>query len=218
MRSVWQYLILFVAVSLPALANPTPVDPQILIDIGCCSDSLSTQFNNIQPNGSESTVFDDFKNDTGRIVTSLTFNTTINSGLTDAEVHSGFSCPAQGYFLSCVIFYNSDSGALQYNFSGVNPADGDDNVALFHDNENGEHEGIPIEGDFKVTLMGWTLDAAASDNAPLFGSTLPTFSNGFTVTPEPSQLLLLALECLLLFSVAAIIRRRAKRKENSPTA
>jgi hypothetical protein len=214
MRSVWQYLILLAAVSFSALANPTPSDPEILIDIGCCSLSLSNDFNSATPDGTTPTLAFDFKNDTGLIVTSLTFNTKINAGLSDAEVHSGFGCPAQGYFLSCVIFYDMGNGALQYNFSGVNAADGDENYPIDHDTENGQQEGIPIGGDFKVTLQGWTVDA---NTAPLY-ATLPTFDNGFTVTPEPSQLLLLAVECLVLVSIAGIIRRRTKRKENRPTA
>jgi hypothetical protein len=218
MRSICPYLFLLAAVSFPALANPTPTDPEILIDTGCCSDSLSTKFGEVQPSSTNSSPFFDFINDTGRVVTSLTFNMTVNAGLTDAEVHSGFSCPAQGYFLSCVLFYNMENGALQYNFSGVNPADGDENYPVDHDTENGQNEGIPIGGDFKVTLQGWSLGATAGDNAPLFGATLPSFENGFTVTPEPSQLVLLAVECLLLISIAGIIRRRSKRRENSPTA
>jgi hypothetical protein len=219
MRSVWQYLILLAAVSLSALADPTPVDPEILIDIGCCSSSLSTQFNIVQPDGNASTVFD-FKNDTNKIVTSLTFSTTIKKGLTDAEIQSGFSCPSptiQGYFLFCAISYDKIGGGLTYQFDGVKPSDGDENVAIFHDTEFGEHEGVPIGGDFKLTLQGWTVAAAASDQTLLFNS-LPTFNDSFTAAPEPSQLLLLAVECLLLVSIAGIIRRRTKRKENSPTA
>jgi hypothetical protein len=41
------------------------------------------------------------------------------------------------------------------------------------------------EADFKITLQGWTLDAAAIDNTRSFDTTLPTFDNTFTATPEP---------------------------------
>ena len=218
MRSLWQYLILLAAVSISAFADPTPVDPEILIDIGCCSSSLSTQFNIVQPDGNASTVFD-FKNDTNKIVTSLTFSTTIKKGLTDAEIQSGFSCPSptiQGYFLFCAISYDKIGGGLTYQFDGVKPSDGDENVAISHDNEFGEHEGIPIGGDFKLTLQGWTLSAASSDNTRLFDS-LPTFKDGFTAAPEPSQLWLLVGASLLLVSIAGI-HRRAQRKGNNRSA
>lgn len=218
MRSVSQYLFLLAAVSFSALANPTPSDPEILIDIGCCSDSLSTQFNNIQPNGSATTVFDDFKNDTGGIVTSLTFSMTIAKGLNSDQISSGFSCPSPmlKYFLSCATPYDPISGLLQYQFFGVNPADGDDDAT----DPASEQEGIPIGGDFKITLQGWTVDATVGDeNTPLFDQATFQFDNTFTATPEPSQLVLLAVASLLLVSIAGIIRRREKRKEESiPTA
>jgi hypothetical protein len=195
------------------LANPTPTDPEILIDIGCCSDSLQNQFNEVQPDGTSTSLVFDFKNDTGGIVTSLTFDTTINKSLSQDQINSGFGCPEDShYFLSCDTPYDPTTGALQYRFFGVNPADGDE---MSGDTEFGEYEGIPLGGDFKVTLQGWTTGATAGDGTALFNG-VPKLSNGFTA-PEPSQLLLLAVECLLLVSIAGIIRRRAKRKENSPT-
>jgi hypothetical protein len=116
------------------MANPTPTDLEILIDIGCCSDSLSNEFNIVQPNGTDPLAFD-FKNDTGGIVTSLTFGMTIKKNLTDPEIASGFSCPQDPlFFRSCDVDYVGSSGALQYFFFGVKRADGDENVAIFpHD-------------------------------------------------------------------------------------
>jgi hypothetical protein len=214
MRSVCPYLFLLAAVCFSALADPTPSDPEILIDIGCCSDSLSTQFNNIQPNGNFTTVFDNFKNDTGGIVTSLTFTMTIAKGLTSDQISSGFSCPSPmvKYFLSCATPYDAGSGLLQYEFFGVNPADGDDNAS----DPPTEQEGIPVGGDFKITLVGWTAGATVGDNnTPLFDQSSFHFNNTFTATPEPSQIVLLVVASLLLVSIAGIIRRREKRKEES---
>ena len=209
MRSVSQYLFLLAAVSFSALANPTPSDPEILIDIGDAPFNLSTDFNAIQPDGTTQSLAFDFHNDTGGIVTSLTFNTTINKNLSDT---SAFNCPADpGYFFFCKVNYDGPSGALQYQFFGVDPPEGDENFALSGDNEFGEHEGIPIGGDFKITLEGWTV---GPDTASLY-ATLPQFDNTFTATPEPSQLVLLAVASLLLVSIAGIIRRREKRKEES---
>jgi hypothetical protein len=222
MRSVLQYLFLLAAFSFSALANPTPTDPEILIDIGFGSDSLQNQFNLLQPDGTNPSISLVFKNDTGGIVTSLTFDAFIQAHLTDTQVHSGFSCqPDAGnhfaLFLSCGVDYTASTGELKYQFFGVNPADGDENFPVDHDNEIGQWEGVPIGGDFTLTLMNWTTSAAAGDGTPLFDGA-PQLNNTFTATPEPSQLLLLAVASLLLVSIAAITRRRAKRKENNTTA
>ena len=250
MRSICPYLFLLAAVSFSALANPTPTDPEILIDIGCCSPSIN-MINNAQPNATGTTTCPpgftgqcfDFMNDTSGVVTSLTFQTMVNAGLREqianVDGQGGvFSCQ-QGagneYFLGCMAQYTDSTGALRYTFQGVNPPDGDEiNPGPFCpedsppgscDSENGEMEGIPIGGHFLIGLGGYVAGATAvgnnETNVLLFGTPddpnrLPIFDNGFTV-PEPSQLLLLAVECLLLVSIAGIIRRRTKRKENSPT-
>jgi hypothetical protein len=211
-------VILSMVASFSAMADNVPFDPEILIDSGGDPLDLSTSINVVQPNGVTSPLHFAFVNDLGGIVTSLTFNATIQTGLTDKEIKS-FSCPSeavQGYFLSCEISYTASNGALQYHFFGVKHSDGDENFPIFHDTEFGEHEGIPIGGDFTITLDGWVNGATAADGTPLY-TTLPSFNNGFTATPEPSLVVLLAIQCLLLVSIAGVVRRRAKRKEN-PTA
>jgi len=211
------YTALFLLGCLSAYADSTPSDPQIIIDTGGDPYSLSTQINVVQPSGADPLTFS-FVNDLSGIVDSLTFNTTIASGLSSTD--SGlFSCPTaaqNGYFLSCQVNYDMTTGALQYQFSGVNPADGDENFPVDHDNEFGQKEGIPIGGDFSITLAGWTRDNTAPDGVSLY-SGLPTFDNSFTVTPEPSLVLLVAAQCLFLVVIAGFVRRKAKRREN-PTA
>jgi hypothetical protein len=216
MRLIYLYLALSLSACFSVFADPVPTDPQILIDTGGDPLSLSTQINNVQPDGTNPLQFS-FVNDLNGIVTSLTFDTTINMGLTPAEITSGFSCPTpQGYFLSCAVNYTQSTGDLQYHFFGVNPADGDENFSTSHDNEFNQFEGIPIGGDFTITLNGWVDGAQGSDGKALYAN-LPMFDNSFTATPEPSLVVLLAIQGLLLVGVASVVRRRAQRKQRSTT-
>jgi hypothetical protein len=208
MRSICQYLFLLAAISFSALADPTPVDPEILIDEGFGSPGITVPpgINQVQPCGSLSCTYD-FINDTGGVITSFRFATTVNTGLSP----SLFTCSdPKMYFLGCSANYTPTTGSLEYLFTGVKPPDGDENISL--DTEFGEQEGIPVGGDFVITLKGW------EPNAALFPNGTPQLSNGFTATPEPSQLLLLAVASLLLVSIVEIIRLKAKRKANNPTA
>jgi hypothetical protein len=215
MRSIYLCLILLSFACLSAFANPVPTDPQIVIDSGGDPLDLSTKINVVQPDGTDPLHFS-FVNNLDGIVTSLTFNTMVNAGLTDPEWMSGFSCPQPlGYFLSCAVNYTSLTGALQYQFSGVNPSDGDENFPIDHDNEFDQFEGIPIGGDFTITLNGWIKGATAPSDGKALYANLPMFDNSFTATPEPSMVLLVAMLGILLVSIAGFVRRRENRKERS---
>ena len=203
--------------AIPAVTRADVVtgDPEIGLDSGGDALNLSTSINVVQPSGANPLHFS-FFNDLDGIVTSLTFNSIIAQNLTDAEIAS-FGCPTaahNGYFLSCLVSYTGTTGALQYQFSGVHPSDGDENFPVDGDTEFGEFEGIPIGGTFTITLDGWVAGATAPDGHQLY-SNLPTFQNNFTSTPEPSLVWLLAVQFLLLVSIAGVVRRRAKRREHS---
>jgi hypothetical protein len=58
------------------------------------------------------------------IITGFTFQTTLAEHLTGAD--ADFTCDAGGYFKECNGSYNPSTGVLDYVFSGVNPADGDE--------------------------------------------------------------------------------------------
>ena len=215
----WPVLFAFLIV-LPAvtLAQSVPHDPQILIDTGGDPMNISTSINQVQPSTDCPIVGDqiqcayDFINDTS-LLTSFTFETIINKGLSAETVSSSFSClEPSGYFLNCSVTYNSDTGDLKYFFSGVLPADGDETPGTGFDPEIGEHEGIPTGGVFHITLIGWTTNAG---DGTLY-SGLPTLSNSFTTVPEPSSVLSILTELGLLAGVVIFSRNRwnLKRRFN----
>ena len=196
------------AIALPTLfltgiavtATPLLQDPQILIDSGGDAIPISSGINQVQPNGNQTVAYD-FFNDTSNIVTSFTFQTTVNPNLTSEEA-ALFTCSDPGgYFLGCNTHYDSPTGNLLYLFSGVNPPEGDENGS---DPETGEQEGIPPGGHFIITLQGWT------ENETLFvNGTPPELNNNFsTDAPEPAAALTLGAGLLL---IAVMWRRRAVR-------
>ena len=191
---------LCLAAGVAVTATPLLQDPQILIDTGGDSVGISVPpgINQVQPCGSATCTYD-FFNDTGSIITSFHFETTINPNLSDAVIAANFSCvDAGGYFLHCSTQY-MPSGDLQYLFTGVNPPEGDEDGSR---TERGEHEGIPLLGHFVITLTGWT------ENEELFvGGAPPTLDNSFSTaaTPEPAAALTLGTGLLLL---GAMWRRR----------
>src|SRR5690349_1678345 len=125
------------------VVSATPLhDPQILIDTGGDSIGISIGINQVQPCGSSSCTYD-FFNDTGAIITSFTFQTTVNANLSP-ENQASFTCADPGgYFLGCSTDYTSATGKLRYLFAGVNPSDGDEGQFSFFESEVGEQEGIP---------------------------------------------------------------------------
>ena len=190
---------LFLAAAVAVSAAPLLNDPDILIDSGGDAIPISTGINQVQPNGAQTVSFD-FVNDTLNIVTGFNFETTINTGLS-GQAAASFTCDDPGgFFLGCTTSYTSSTGNLLYVFSGVNPAEGDENGS---DTEAGEQEGIPAGGHFIITLQGWTPDAMSAGEMLYSGT--PTLDNTFTQTPEPAIALTLGTGLLLL---AALWRRR----------
>jgi hypothetical protein len=180
-------------------ASPLLQDPQIVIDSGGDATVISVPpgINEAQPCGSATCSFD-FINDTASIVTGFNFKTKINTGLSSEDA-SLFTCADPGgYFIGCNTTYDPLTGILQYFYSGVNPADADENGS---NTEAGEQEGIPPQGHFIITLQGWT------ENDTLFvKGTPPQLNNTFsTDSPEPAVALTLGSGLLLL---AAMLRRR----------
>ena len=186
----------------------TPVyDPEVALDGGGDAIPITLGINQIQPNagcpvlnGLIQCTFD-FVNDTSNILTSFTFQTTINTGLS-SEAAGSFTCAdGGGYFLSCGVHYTSLTGNLRYDFSGVNPPDGDENSDL----ELNEMEGIPPNGHFIITLLGWAPDATVGGEQ--LYSDLPHLNNSFTQSPEPAVAFTFGTGLLLL----AAMWRRAVR-------
>ncbi len=187
----------FLAAGIALTASPLIQDPQILIDTGGDAVGISTGINAVQPCGNPTCSFD-FIDDTPAFVVSFDFKTTINKGLTSAEV-ANFTCADPGgYFLGCKTNYDPVTGGLEYLFSGVNPADSE----VPGDTEAGEHEGIPPQGHFIITLKGWTENEAlfVDGNPPSLDGTFST-----AATPEPAAALTLGAGLLFL---AALWRRR----------
>jgi hypothetical protein len=198
---------LFLAAAVAVTATPLLNDPQILIDTGGDAIPISSGINQVQPNGNQTVTFD-FVNDTSNIVTAFRFATTINTGLS-SQAAASFTCADPGgYFLSCTTSYDPSlnpppTGNLLYVFSGVSPADADEDGS---DTEAGEQEGIPPGGHFIITLQGWTPNATSAGEMLYSGT--PMFHDSFTQTPEPAVALTLGTGLLLL---AAIWRRRTVR-------
>ena len=196
-RSLRSSLVLLVFLVVRPAADGTPLDPEIVIDLGLQSVPVSTNISIVQPTPTGADITFQFFNDTGFVVNSLMFETDINKGLT--TVTTAFTCSQPGgYFLGCTITYDVKTGHLIYLFSGVTGLDGEEidpssplctkNVSC--DNEQGEHEGIPLGGHFTVTLLGWTLAPTAqtpSGGTELLYSGQRTFNDSFTTVPEPSN-------------------------------
>jgi hypothetical protein len=196
MRKVWLVLGIFVGMSAIALADS---DPGITVSgfgdsIEC--GGISTNLNCVQPDGAdEDTYF--LYNDTGSTVTSVTFATTIATGLNTAGVQDDFTCSTNYnyYFDFCDVTYTASNGNLKYLF-GLNSWDcyGPD--------------GIPPGESFYVELDGW-VSGVNVNGVPAFPNGLPTFSNSFTLaTPEPSALAALGLGSFLLLGFVEFRRRR----------
>jgi hypothetical protein len=177
-----------------------------------------------------------FYNDTGSIITSLSLQTTIEEGLTSAEISNSFTCnsgAANPFFLNCGFSYVSSTGSLTINFFGVNPADPDELDGF--ETEVGEQRGIPpVVGvgneEADVNDLAAAIEDSASvsyqvghfafvfvdpttgtngwqNNTPLFGNTTPDFGPPTFTLPEPSTLPLLAGEVLAL---AGLFWRRVR--------
>ena len=197
----------FVA-GLSMAAWATPIDPRISIDDGGLSPAIDVGNTFITVNGGG--VFD-YLNNTGQFITTLGFQTTVNTGIED--FNSVFSC-ASGFFLNCSFDYNGDTGLLKILFSGVNPEDHESEPEC--DSEAGEQEGIPSiqegctnVGHFRINLNDLESETGSWDTVSSNGQLqfeVQQINN--TVLPEPSTLVLFGMSLLL---IAGIARRRQSR-------
>ena len=210
MRFATVFSALLFAAGVAATASPLH-DPQILIDTGGDSMGITVPpgINQVQPCGSASCVYD-FFNDTGSIITSFKFQTTVRTNLSPAN-QASFTCSdPSGFFLGCSTTYTASNGTLIYLFDGVNDSDGDEGqFPGSSESEIGEREGIPLLGHFVITLNGWTPDPVLFQGP---GGTPPSLTNTFaTDAPEPSASLLLGTGLLLLVVGINFRRRRLAR-------
>jgi hypothetical protein len=155
-----------------------------------------------------------FEDTTTSIVDSFTFEATIT-----VSEESDFSClptitsgpdkgyDPNGYFKNCSVSFDPIAGStnveLVYNYSGVNPPDGDEAPTDYPKNhgEIGEYEGIPPDGVFTIELEGWS--------GPLKSLTLNT---SYVLAPEPSAAIILLTELLLGGCILALLGRKLNWK------
>jgi hypothetical protein len=232
--------------SVAALANP--VDPFIgLDDPSPCSNGAPTTAISLggtfalSPNGGGVNCF---YNSTTSVITDISFQAEVGTGLTN--ISSLFSCStldngvvAQSFFKTCTLGYDSVSGLLTIEFSGVNPSDNDEGLNST-DPETGpsELEGIPTlmagcashpdsgfstlgngstflcasKGNFLVTLND---NFSESGNTGGWDNFVPA-GQGFQIVqlngatvPEPSTMVVLGAGLVLMGGFA---RRRLTRR------
>jgi len=216
---------LLVAAGVTATATPVN-DPEMEIDTGGFSTPISTTIGTAQPCDPGPLNLPcsyDFFNDTGSLLTSFTFETKINPGLSSEIITQNFTCvDPSGYFAAggspgCAVNYIPNAidplnpsagpfGDLKYVFSAVNPPDGDETSQ----SELGEGEGIPAGGHFMITFKGWKPDLTVTVNnmiVPLYSGE-PMTDNSFQTVPEPAAAGSLLVGFMLL---AAMWRRRVAR-------
>ena len=145
------------------IASAGIIDPAMSMEAGSFSIGLS-QFTSFTPSQTTGGGVLDLFNDTGFLITSFEFQTTIRPNLLMSAVLAAFSCNggsnavlANPFFLNCGVGYDPGTGLLSIDFSGVNPRDGDE----FTSPEIGDREGIP------PLAPGCT--TATADTAPCAG-------------------------------------------------
>jgi hypothetical protein len=171
-----------------------------------------------------------FVNLTGVIMDDLVFGTTINEGLSAAQLSADndFTCAVDvGLFLNCAVAYDPNTGALNYYYYGVNPPSILDTpgFVIIEDiiGQGFGDTGIPNLGVFSVELAGWTSDLSDPNIGELYSGPngFPDFTqNAYntSLTPpagsvylyEPPAPLILLTELLLLAGALALFRRRLK--------
>jgi hypothetical protein len=145
-----------------------------------------------------------FFNDTGRIITLLTFDTTILPGLSPGQIaefvcnNAGTEIDPNPFFLNCSIRYNSSNGLMDILFSGTDAQ----HQGILPVNSNCNPAPAPCTGHFLVTLNdgfslaptatgGWNDPALVGNGAIRFGvAEIQSF--GVDILPEPSTLWLAA--------------------------
>jgi hypothetical protein len=164
----------------------------------------------------------EFVNLTGVIMDNLVFGTTIDTGLSTQMLESDgdFTCQApNSYFLSCMVTYDPTTGALTYDYYGVNPPSFLDlpGVVILEDviGAGFGDTGIPNLGVFTVQMSGWNADLTDPVTGQQLygtpGNPFPTFQNGYNV-PEASTALILLSELSLLAVGLAVFGRKLKWK------
>jgi len=219
---------LLLTLSLTGVASVLPGDPDIALDPGAASMplKLGTNFAQGQPT--------DYYNPFADIITALTFDVTMNSGLTCTSAPGSLDCSAtpggpsigsfhcnSGYFLGCGFTYTSGNGGLAIDFAGVNPWDGDPTDSLV-DKMQGippllpgclptpenpaqqDTKGCSVVGHFDIGLDGWTSTAS-----PQFFTGTPTFQvTEVDLAPEPRTEILIGSVLLLAAGLVGMRRRR----------
>ena len=187
------------AAVVPALAN-TINDPDMFIDAGDPPPPIpiTIGINDVLPNNTQTDTFD-FINNTNGIISGFLFETTVAKNFTGP-----LSC-ASGYFLHCTVNYTPSTGDLIFDFFGIARLDGDEVASK--DSERGEHEGIPLDGVFHITLVGFDTGTGLY-NSP---SDITAFKGSYTTVPEPSTVLFLGLGLL-----AIVVQRYRRQRQLAP--
>jgi hypothetical protein len=177
----------------------------------------------------------EFINLTGSIMDNLEFGTTIAALGTltssqQAALASDFTCAVDtGLFLNCAVMYDPTTGALDFDYYGVNPPNILDTpgFVILEDflGQGFGDTGIPNLGVFEVQLSNWMPNFIDTNVSPgyLYGGPNCTncvngfapMQNGFNV-PEPSAVLILLTELSLLVGILYLFRRRLNWKRFDP--
>lgn len=235
---------LFVGLSPRAKANLQPlIDPDIGMDSGGFSDAIhpGVNFNPIcNPMHTMCGGVFDYYNPTGGFITSLEFQTTVQTNLPDGTFH----CNAAQFFKMCTLDYTGSTGLLTIDFNGTNPQEPGESP---FDPELGpnELEGIPpippgclpngpnpnslcdSIGHFVITLNDnfSTTGSQGSWDQVFPDGCVPTpdhpcikFDTTQVVSsvPEPSVIVLLAAACLLIFASRQLSLRIRGRRSALP--
>jgi hypothetical protein len=172
----------------------------------------------------------EFINLTGSIMDDLVFGTTITAGLDATQqaalvADGDFTCAVDtGLFLNCAVTYTPSTGALDFDYYGVNPPSILDSpgVVILEDvlGQGFGDTGIPNLGVFEVQLSNWEpnfTDTNVSPNPLYTGPNgFGSFQNAYNApvnVPEPSAALILLTELLLLGGVLAAFGRKLKWKQ-----
>jgi hypothetical protein len=174
----------------------------------------------------------EFINLTGSIMDNLEFGTTIAAlGSLDptqeAALASDFTCAVDtGLFLNCAVLYDPTTGALDFDYYGVNPPNILDTpgFVILEDylGQGFGDTGIPNLGVFEVQLSDWMPNFIDTNVSPTYlygGPDCTNCVNGFAPmqnsynVPEPSAALILLTELLLLGGVLAVFGRKLKWKQ-----
>jgi hypothetical protein len=192
------------------------------LDVGCCSDPLTGAPVFVNGTGGGA---DGYFNSLNILITELSF--VVDAGL--GKTLSDFTCASFNFFKTCTPTYDSTTGLVTFDFSGVNPTDGDEGPTGTDNEAHGEFEGLPTlptgclahpddpsclsigpdKGHFEISFNTFGEGGSFNGNPNGTGTWVPGTSavletvNGHLV-PEPSSVAWLAVGLLL---VGALSRR-----------